>query len=122
MELTRNIASMVMPALLVCAIYGCSSTGEVSGHGTGESTAVASAATDDGEASMTPEEFVAGQNLTEDDGNDPADDVVCRRVKPVGSHFPKTVCVSRAEKRKVADESRDFMKSMPPMIARPANQ
>jgi len=122
MEFTRISASMAMPALLVCAICGCSSTGEVSGQSTAESTQVASAAGDDGEAGITPEEFVAGQNLTEEDGTDPADDVVCRRVKSVGSHFSKTVCVSRAEKRKEADSARDFMKSMPPVIAQPARQ
>lgn len=120
MEFRRSVARIVMPVLLLCAVYGCSSSGQVS-EDTAQATNVASAAGDDSQSQMTPEEFVAGQNLAEEDGNDSADDVICRRIKPVGSHFSKTVCVTRAEKRKQADESRDFMKSMPPAIARPIN-
>lgn len=119
METTRNIASMIVPALLACAVCGCASDGGVSEPL--KLSEDASETTEATETSMTPEEFVAGQNLSGSTAPDPANDVVCRREKPVGSHFAKTVCFSRAEKKREEENARDFMKAMPPRSVIPNN-
>jgi hypothetical protein len=118
MKTTHHFASIVVPALVVCAVAGCSNTGNV--HEPAAAPATATTA-ENGEASMSPEEFVAGQNLGSETATDPAKDVICRREKPVGSHFAKTVCVSRAEKERLAKESREFMKGMPPKSVTTSN-
>ena len=43
---------------------------------------------------------------------DEADELVCRRVRPTGSHFPKRVCKTR---RELAEEERKVMESYGPL-------
>ena len=91
-------------ALLAHGVAGCAGTG-TDGDGLRGSQVV----TGDDAATLTPEAFIAEQQLADDDSLSGA--VTCRWERPLGSHIRKRVCATEAERQKAAIEARHLVET-----------
>lgn len=81
----KAFATLLMIAIAGCAAPASQSTKDLE---------QAPTFTEEEKAAMSTEEKVAVYN---ESMSEEKDELVCRREKRVGSHFPRTVCFTRAE-------------------------
>ena len=60
---------------------------------------------------ITLEEFVAIQEIENLGPVDPADKIICRKEKPVGTHFRAYRCFTQEQLRKYTRASQDWLRA-----------
>lgn len=110
MRLPRHASPRVVTTLLMLSLLGCSNLPTDADSPGSPDTGPDTTPDADGAAALTPEAFIAEQQLA-DDGPGGQDEVTCRIERPLGSHIRKKVCTTETERQREAIEARHLMKT-----------
>jgi len=102
---------VLIPVWLAVCVFGCTTTPVTSESPPDAHTHSGAAVSGDASSTLTPEAFIAEQQLADEDSGGSEGDVVCRTERPLGSHIRKRVCKSQAEMQKEAIEARHLIKT-----------
>lgn len=99
-----------IPVWVAMCVIGCTTT-PVTSESPPDAKTHGVAVSGDDSSTLTPEAFIAEQQMADEDGENGDGDVICRTERPLGSHIKKRVCKSEAQIQKEAAEARHLMKT-----------